>query len=289
MQRRICKNVFNKIGSNKLAMLGAIIIIIFLLAGTMANYIAPHDPIAVNIENKFLAPSLEYPFGTDQMGRCIFSRILFGTRTSLINALVVISFILVEGAFLGITAGYLGGWVDNVIMRLSDIASTFPSSLLALAIVGIFGSSAKNIMLVFICLWWAPFARIVRGVVIQIKEKDFVLAAIASGCSRKTIILKHILLNSISPIAVLATMRIAAVITHMASFSFIGLGLQPPAADWGVMLNDGRQFITTEPMLMFWPGMAIMLVIFGLNMFGEGISDMLSCVSGEKSGERKNE
>ena len=281
IKKRFWGNVFKTLKRDKLAVIGGIIIVTFLLAGLFAPYIAPHDPIAMDVEQNLLPPSLEYPFGTDQLGRCIFSRIIYGTRTSLANALVVLAGILVVGIPLGIIAGYIGGWIDNMIMRLSDIASTFPSSLLALAIVGITGPNIHNIMIVFIILWWAPFARIIRGMVIQLKEKDFVTAAIACGSSRFTIITKHILLNAVSPIIVLSTLKVASIIMHLASFSFIGLGTQPPTADWGVMLNDSRQFITTEPILMFWPGISIMLVIFGLNMFGEGLNGALKPVSSE--------
>lgn len=281
IKRKFWRNVFRTLCRDKLAMIGGIIIITFLFAGLFAPFIAPHDPIAMDVEQSLLPPSFEYPFGTDQLGRCIFSRIIYGTRTSLANALVVLAGILAVGVPLGITAGYVGGWVGNMIMRLSDISSTFPSSLLALAVVGITGPNIHNIMIVFILLWWAPFARIIRGMVIQLKEKDFVTAAIAAGSSRFTIITKHILLNAISPIIVLSTLKVASIIMHLASFSFIGLGTQPPTADWGVMLNDSRQYITTEPLLMFWPGISIMLVIFGLNMFGEGLNEALRPVSGE--------
>ena len=187
---------------------------------------------------------------------------------------------LLIGVPLGIMAGYAGGWLDNAIMRLVDIASTFPSSLLALAVVGVLGPSTMNIMLVFVVLWWAPFARIVRSMVIKLKEKEFVLAAIAAGSSQTAIILKHITLNSISPIIVLATLRIAAVIMHIAAFSFIGLGSQPPIADWGVMLSDSRQYLTSYPLMLLWPGLAIMLAVFAFNILGEGLNDALMPASG---------
>jgi peptide/nickel transport system permease protein len=189
--------------------------------------------------------------------------------------LLVLAGILAIAVPLGVLAGYMGGWIDNLIMRLADIVLTFPSSIVALAVVGILGPGIFNIMLVLILLWWAPFARIIRGTVLKLKEMDFVMAAKAAGTSEFDIVVKHILLNAISPITVLSTLRIASIITHIAAFSFIGLGTQPPASDWGVMLSDSRQFISSDLMLMIWPGLTIMIVVFGLNMFGEGLNEAI--------------
>lgn len=256
-------------------------IMIFILAGFFAPLVAPHDPYTVDLSLKLLKPCVEFPLGTDQLGRCILSRLIYGIRISLTSAVLATVFMLAIGVPLGIIAGYVGGWLDNIIMRLTDIVSTFPSSLLALAIVGILGPSTVNIMIVFILLWWAPFARIVRSMVITLKEKEFVMAAIASGSSRSAIILKHITLNAISPIIVLATLRVAAVIMHVASFSFIGLGSQPPTADWGVMLSDSRQYLTSHPLMLLWPGLAIMLAVLAFNLLGEGLNDLLLPSSSE--------
>lgn len=259
----------------RLGMAGMFILFVLLLLGLFAPYVVPHDPLLVNAKIKLLGSSLSYPLGTDQLGRCIFSRLIYGIRTSLSTAMLATLLMLMIGIPLGIISGYIGGKVDNFIMRLVDIASTFPSSLLALAAVGISGPSLFTILLVFILLWWAPFARIVRGTVMALKKKDFVLAAVAAGCSRRQIIMRHIVPSAVSSIIVLATLRIAAVITHVAGFSFIGLGSQPPIADWGVMLSDSRQYMLTHPMMMFWPGITIMLSVWALNMVGEGINDVL--------------
>ncbi len=269
-----------KFKKQKLAVLGLIIICAFIFAGIFAPVVAPHDPYAVDLTQKLLKPGAEFPLGTDQLGRCILSRLIYGIRTSLTTAIFATALMLAIGVPLGILAGYVGGWLDNAIMRLADIASTFPSGLLALAIVGVLGPSIVNIMIVFILLWWAPFARIVRSMVIKLKEKEFVMAAIAAGSSQTSIILRHITLNAVSPIIVLATLRIAAVIMHVAGFSFIGLGSQPPIADWGVMLSDSRQYLTSYPLMLFWPGLAIMLVVFAFNMLGEGLNDILSPAAG---------
>ncbi|WP_242950329.1 ABC transporter substrate-binding protein [Clostridium formicaceticum] len=248
-----------------------IIILLFIFAGIFVPIVSANDPYTVDITQKLPKPCTEFPLGTDHLGRCMLSRLIYGIRTSLSTAIIATILMLAIGVPLGIVAGYTGGWIDNLIMRLVDIASTFPSGLCALGIVGVLGSSTVNIMLVFVLLWWAPFARIVRSTVIKLKEKEFVLAAVASGSSRVSIILKHIILNVISPIIVLATLRIAAVIMHVAGFSFIGLGSQPLTADWGVMLSDSRQYLTSQPLMLVWPGLAIMLAVFAFNMLGEGV------------------
>ncbi len=277
------KIILKRFLHNRTGMLGLIIVIILVFVGLFAESLVPNNPYKVNIVNKLATPSSEFPLGTDQLGRCILSRIILGTRTSLFSAMIVTVVILIIGIPLGIIAGYTGGVVDSVIMRMADIASTFPSSLLALAIVGIFGPSLKNIIYVFIFLWWAPFARIVRSQVMKIKEMEYVVAAEAAGDSRLTIIMRHILPNTVSSIIVYATLRIAAVITHIASFSFIGLGSQPPTADWGVMLNDGRQFIMTEPKMLLWPGLAIVISVFAFNLLGEGFNDAMLPTSEDRA------
>ncbi|AKB31894.1 nickel ABC transporter, permease protein [Methanosarcina siciliae HI350] len=286
------KNALGKLKKEKLALMGLIIIMAFVCAGIFASAVSPNDPYKVDLSKKLLKPCAEFPLGTDQLGRCILSRLIYGTRTSLVTAIAATALILALGVPLGMIAGYLGGWIDNFIMRLADIASTFPSTLLALAVVGVWGPSIVNIMLVFVVLWWAPFARIVRSTVIKLKEKEFVLAAVASGSSRTSILLKHIALNTISPIIVLATLRIAAVIMHVAGFSFIGLGAQPPTADWGVMLSDSRQYLTSQPFLLLWPGLTITLSVLAFNLFGEGLNDFLLPSSGDmvviKGGDGKN-
>lgn len=275
------KNIVRKFVRNKGAMFGLAVVLVLLIIGVFAEQIAPHDPYAVDLLNKLEGPSREFPMGTDQMGRCMLSRIIVGTRTSLFSAVFVTTVILLIGVPLGIIAGYMGGAVDSLIMRLADVASTFPSSLLAFAIVGIFGPSLNNLILVFMFLWWAPFTRMVRSQVMKIKKSEYVMAAIAAGSSHRSIILHHVLPNSISSIIVYATMRIAAVIVHIASFSFIGLGSQPPTADWGVMLNDGRQYITSNPMMLLWPGLAIAISVLAFNALGEGLNDAMLPTSEE--------
>ncbi|WP_273801964.1 ABC transporter permease [Proteus vulgaris] len=268
-------NFLQRFLQQRLAMTGVVIILFLVILGIFAPYLAPHDPYLTNVKLKLMSASFDYPLGTDQLGRCVFSRLIYGIRTSLSTAVLATALMLSIGIPLGILAGYVGGKTDNLIMRLVDIASTFPSSLLALAAIGITGPSLMTILLVFIALWWAPFARIIRGSVIALKEKDFIQAAVSVGSPHHRIIFHHIIPNAMSSIIVLATLRIAAVITHVAAFSFIGLGSQPPIADWGVMLSDSRQYMTQYPMMIIYPALAIMLSVWALNMIGEGLNDVL--------------
>lgn len=268
-------NFLQRFLQQRLAMTGVVIILFLVILGIFAPYLAPHDPYLTNVKLKLMSASFNYPLGTDQLGRCVFSRLIYGIRTSLSTAVLATALMLSIGIPLGILAGYVGGKTDNLIMRLVDIASTFPSSLLALAAIGITGPSLMTILLVFIALWWAPFARIIRGSVIALKEKDFIQAAVSVGSPHHRIIFHHIIPNAMSSIIVLATLRIAAVITHVAAFSFIGLGSQPPIADWGVMLSDSRQYMTQYPMMIIYPALAIMLSVWALNMIGEGLNDVL--------------
>jgi ABC-type dipeptide/oligopeptide/nickel transport systems, permease components len=261
--------------AHRLALAGLGILVALLLAGIFSPLLALHDPYAVNAKLKLMTPNAEFLLGTDQLGRCILSRLIYGITTSLTTAIAATLLMLAIGVPLGILAGYVGGRTNNFVMRLADIASTFPSGILALAVAGILGPGLFNILMVFVLLWWAPFARIVRSSVIMLKKKDFVLAAVASGSCHTSIILRHIMPNAISPIIVLATLRIAAVIIHVAAFSFIGLGTQSPMADWGVMLSDSRQYMTSHPLMLLWPTLAIMLSVFALNLLGEGLNEAL--------------
>lgn len=282
-EAKMMGNILKKRLRRKAVVLGLVGILLIVLLGAFAERIAPHDPYRVDLSIKLLSPCAAYPLGTDQLGRCVLSRLIYGTRTSLYTAMIVTFAILVIGVPLGILAGYAGGVVDNLIMRLADVASTFPSSLLALAIVGIFGPGLKNLMLVFIFLWWAPFARIVRSCVMKLKETEFVMAAVAAGSSHLAVVFRHIVPNALPSVIVYATLRIAAVIVHIAGFSFLGLGSQPPTADWGVMLNDGRPYISSHPLLLVWPGLMIAVVVLAFNLFGEGLNDALMPGAGERA------
>lgn len=282
-QKRQLKKMLEKFLENKSSVAGSIILLLFIFTAVFSDHLVLHDPNETNVALQLLGPSSEYPLGTDPMGRCILSRLIAGTPATLGNAVLVLIGMLLIGVPLGIIAGNYGGLVDTIIMRAVDIVCTFPSSMVALAVVSILGPGTLNIMLVLVSLWWAPLARMVRGEVLQIKEKEYVLAAKAAGSSNLQIMIHHILPNIISPVIVYATLRVGAIIMHIAGFSFIGLGTQPPYADWGVMLSDSRDYISIAPALMVWPGLAIMLVVFSLNLAGEGMSQAIRPYAGNIS------
>jgi peptide/nickel transport system permease protein len=182
------------------------------------------------------------------------------------------------GLPLGLLAGYAGGRVDTAIMRIIDLFMAFPGTILALAVAGLLGPSVKNLILALGGLWWAGYARLIRGMVIQIKEQDFILAAQAAGCSRRRIVIHHIVMHVLMPVIILATLEVGAIILAIAGYSFIGLGAQPPAPEWGVMLSDSKGYIQTQPQLMLYPGMAIMLTVMAFNLLGEGLKDAMEKV-----------
>ena len=265
------QKVLHRLAKDKMAVLCGIILLAFLFVAIFSSSLTPNDPNEVHPELRLAEPSSQYPLGNDQLGRCILSRLIAGTSTTL----GVLAGILVVGVPLGMYAGFKGGIVDNIIMRLVDVLCTFPSSLVALAVVGILGPGLTNIMLVLVTLWWAPLARMVRGEVLQIKEKEFVTAARCSGLSDTKIVFRHVLLNIVPPVVVYATLRVGAIIMHIAGFSFIGLGTQAPMSDWGVMLSDAREYLRIAPRMMLWPGLCIVVVAFSLNVFGEGLGEAL--------------
>lgn len=253
------------------ARVGAAIVLLFLLAGLLAPWIAPSDPLQIHMEHKLSLPSLEYPLGTDHLGRCVLSRLIYGIRTSLYYSLIVLAAVFSISVPIGLLAGYAGGKIDHFIMRIIDILLAFPSLILSLAITAMLGPSMKNLMIAFVAVWWTGYTRVIRGMVLQIKESDFIMAARAAGTSPLQIVFRHILLNTARPILVLASLEVGTIILSIAGLSFLGLGAQPPAPEWGIMLNDSRPYIQTAPRLLLFPGLTIMLVVLGFNLLGEGL------------------
>lgn len=260
---------------NKIAVIGLIIIISLVFIALSAPFIAPHDPIEQNLEKRLSPPSKEYPMGTDDLGRCLLSRIIYGARVSLQVGVIVVGIITVIGVTLGLISGYYGGTVDEIIMRFVDIVLAFPGIILALAIAGALGPGLFNVMLALAMVSWAGLARVVRGSVLSIKEKEFVESARALGCSDVYIMTRHILPNVMAPVIVLATLDMAFIILAAAGLSFLGLGAQPPVPEWGSMLNSGRAFMRTAPHLTTFPGLAIMIAVLAFNFLGDGLRDAL--------------
>ncbi|SMD01497.1 nickel ABC transporter permease subunit NikC [Sporomusa malonica] len=251
------------------------IILLNILVAIFAPYIAPHDPNDVSLERKLMLPDNNYLLGTDHLGRCILSRLIYGARVSLGAAFAVMSVTLSISTVVGVVSGYAGGRVDALIMRICDIFLAFPSLILALALVGVMGPGLPNVVLAMALSQWAWYARMIRGMVLSLKERNYVLAAKVAGTGQATIIAKHILPNILPQIAVLATLDVGWVILHIAGMSFLGLGIQPPTPEWGAMINDGRQFLRGYPSLMAYPGLMILSVVMSFNLLGDALRDMV--------------
>ncbi len=260
---------------NRGAVVGAGIVLIFIFSAVFAPFIAPYDPLESNLEDALKGHSLKYWLGTDEQGRDILSRIIWGGRMSLAIGVVAVSIAIVAGVILGLVSGYVGGKVDNLIMRMMDILMAFPGILLAMAIVSALGPSTVNLMIAIGIYSVPTFARVVRGSVLSIKEMEYIEAARANGLSDFFIVLTHVLPNCVGPFMVLATLRVATAILVGAGLSFLGLGPQPPAPEWGAMLSSGRLYLRTAPWVATYPGVAIMFVVLGFNILGDGVRDAL--------------
>lgn len=256
--------------------IGLILVVLFILTAVFAPLLAPNPPLLVDVANKLKGPSLQYWLGTDQLGRCIASRLIWGSRNSLLYSAVVMLVTLLIGVPVGMISGYIGGKVDNIVMRVIDLFMAMPSFVVALAIAGTLGASGKNLILAMSCVYWASYARLSRALTIQIKQQNFVMALRAGGCTNRQILFRHIFKNIASSIIALATMEFGAVILAIAGFSFIGLGVQPPTPEWGIMLSDSKNYIQTFPQLMLYPGIVIMIVVMAFNLLGDGMKHGIS-------------
>ncbi|RLB05770.1 MAG: ABC transporter permease [Deltaproteobacteria bacterium] len=255
---------------NKLAWAGAVIIAILMVTAILAPFLAPFDPMAIDLAGELEGPSMGHPLGQDKLGRDILSQIIYGSRTSLLVGFVVVGVSLVLGVTLGALAGYFGGFLDTILMRVVDILLAFPGILLAIALAGILGPSMKNIILALCILGWVGYARLVRAQVLAEKNREYVLAAKALGGSHSRIILRHILPNVFAPVIVEATFGLAGVILAESSLSFLGLGPQD-VPTWGRLLNEGAQYLLFAPHVATFPGIAIMLTVLGFNFLGDGL------------------
>lgn len=266
----------NRIMRQRKTQIGLAIAILFILVAIFAPLIAPNNPTLVDVTVKLQNPSLKYPFGTDQLGRCVFSRIVCGSRYSLFYSFTVLAITLIVGLPVGMIAGYVGGKWDTAIMRVIDIFLAMPSFIIVLAIAGSFGTSGRNLILAISMSYWANYARVSRALTLKIKGESYFQALKAGGLSNVRIIFKHVLRNIMPSIIALATVEIGSIILSIAGYSFIGLGVKPPTPEWGIMLSESKPFIQTFPQLMMYPGLTIMLIVFGVNMLGEGVQDGLS-------------
>ncbi|GGK30523.1 diguanylate cyclase [Caldalkalibacillus thermarum] len=269
------RDVFRSLRRNKLAMVGAGIILFFVLLALTAPFITSYEYHEQDMMNRLQPPSSEHWFGTDDFGRDIFTRIVYGARISLQVGFFAVTGALVFGTLLGMLAGYYGGWVDMLISRLFDIMLAFPAILLAIAIVAILGPSLENALIAIAIVNIPIFGRLVRSKVLSLKEEEFVMAAKAQGMRNSQIIVQHILPNSLAPIIVQASLGFGTAILEAAALGFLGLGAAAPTPEWGKMLSDSRAFIQSAPWTVLAPGLSIMLLVLGFNLIGDGLRDAL--------------
>ncbi|WP_322631443.1 nickel transporter permease [Aedoeadaptatus coxii] len=273
-QSRI-KDLLHIFYKNKMAVAGFIIILAMVIIAVFAPLIATQAPEAQDLAARFQSPSAAHFFGTDNFGRDIFSNVVYGARISLFIGLVATIISVIIGTIIGAVAGFFGGAVDNLMMRLVDIILSIPSLILAIAISAVLGTGLRNLILAVSLSSITNYARIVRASVLSVKEQEYVEAAKIGGASNFRLIFRHILPNCTGPIIVQATLGVGTAILQAASLSFIGLGVQPPTPEWGGMLSQGRSYIRDYPHMTIFPGLAIALTIFSLNLFGDGLSDTL--------------
>jgi len=263
------------------ALFGMLVVVAVLLGAAMAPWVAPFDPLEQDIGQRLKEPGWQdaqgrvHPLGTDHLGRDILSRIVYGSRIALVVGLAAVMISGVLGMITGLVAGYFGGRVDDFLMRLADIQLAFPFILLAIAVIGVLGPSLRNIIIVIGVSSWVVYARVVRGEVLSIREREYVQAAIALGSQHRRVLFSHVLPNTFTPWLVVATLDMARVIVIESALSFLGLGVQPPTPTWGGMLADGRVYLSTAWWLATFPGLAILITVLGINLLGDGLRDTL--------------
>jgi peptide/nickel transport system permease protein len=260
---------------HRLAVTGAAIVALLAFVAVFGRAIAPYDPLGMDFGALFAPPSLQHPFGTDEFGRDIFSRVLYGARVSMQVAFIAVGISGTAGVLLGLLAGFLGGWVDELVMRVMDVLFAFPAVLLAITVMAILGRGVGNAMIAIAIVYVPIFARVTRGAVISVRGREYVTAARALGKGSMGIMVRHVLPNSLGPIIVQTSLSLAFAILAEAALSFFGLGTQPPDPSWGRMLSEGRGFLRQAPWMGIFPGLAIMVSVMGFNFLGDGLRDLL--------------
>ncbi|MGA1875760.1 MAG: nickel transporter permease [bacterium] len=265
--------MLQKLLKNKLTILGFAIIAAFIIMALFARSLTPYSPNQIDLAHRLTEPNRNHLLGQDNLGRDILSRIIYGSRISLWVGFSTITVSAFIGFLLGSLAGYYGGWIDELIMRLVDILMAFPGILLAIALMAVLGPSLNNVILTLCLIGWVGYARLIRGQVLFLRETEFVLSAKALGLGSLRIIFRHLLPNVLGPLIVQATFGMAGNIVAEAGLSFLGLGVQPPTPSWGAMLNEGRSVLLNTPHLTTFPGLAIMFIVLGFNFIGDGLRD----------------
>ena len=280
-EERYWLSTLKRLARRRTALFGLAVVVIVLLAAAFAAWLTPFDPLEQDINQRLKEPGWRnaagqmHALGTDHLGRDILARVIFGSRIALVVGLSAVLISGVLGMMIGLVAGYFGGKVDDFFMRLADIQLAFPFILLAIAVIGVLGANLRNIIIVIGVSSWVIYARVVRGEVLSIRERDFVQAAIALGSRDGRILVRHVLPNAFTPWLVVATLDMARVIVIESALSFLGLGVQPPTPTWGGMLADGRVYLSTAWWLATFPGLAILVTVLGINLLGDGLRDTL--------------
>lgn len=269
------ETIINGFKTNRAFAVTSVLVLVLIAIAFAAPVLAPYDPTHAAMKDAFLEPGAQHFFGTDKLGRDCFSRVLYGARASLTGVLVLVASVFVVGTTMGVVSGYFGGKVDMVIMRISDMMISFPGMILAIAIAGIMGGSLVNAVFALTIVSWTKYARLSRSMVLKVKRRDFVEAAIVNGGTSPHILWVHILPNILPMMVITAAADIGALMMELAGLSFLGFGSQPPAPEWGLMLNEGRQQLQTAPWLMFFPGLAIFVTVVVFNLWGDNLRDVL--------------
>lgn len=269
------ENLLRGFQENKAFRISTLLVLILVIVAVSAPLIAPYDPLDAIMKDANMEPSAAHLFGTDKLGCDVLSRILYGASYSLSSVLILVSAIFIVGTTLGVLAGYFGGKVDIIIMRIADMMISFPGMILAIAIAGIMGGSLVNAMIALLVVTWTKYARLARSMVLKVKKRDFVEAAVVNGGTPIHILWTHIVPNILPLMVITAAADIGAMMMELAGLSFLGFGSQPPAPEWGLMLNEGRIQLQTAPWLMFFPGLAIFLTVVIFNLWGDALRDVL--------------
>jgi peptide/nickel transport system permease protein len=255
--------------------IGLGLVALVIICAIFAPLLSPHDPYEMHQNHRMLGPSAFYPLGTDEFGRDILSRIIYGSRISLQVGLISVTIALIVGGVLGLISGFFGGWIDTIISRLLDIGFAFPEILLAIALIAVLGPELRNVMIAIGIVYTPSFARVVRGPVLAVRSQEYIEASRVAGAGRTRMLFRHVLPNVAAPLIVQATIAFSFAILTEASLSFLGLGAQPPEPSWGSMLNGGRRFVELAPWMAIFPGIAIMIAVLGFNLIGDWLRDLL--------------
>ncbi len=268
-------NVFKSLLKRKMIWFALPVIVMVLAMALLAPWLAPCNPDDVDLSRKLSPPSSQNLLGTDHLGRDILSRLIWGARTSMGSVFIIINLVMLSSLVVGCLAGYAGGWVDSLFMRICEVFLTFPTFILAMFLIGVLGTGMVNVILAIVLTHWAWYARIIRGLVLSLKNREYILYAKVAGTRPLSIIIRHLAPPVLAQLVILATLDIGHMMLHVSGLSFLGLGVQPPTPEWGVMINDARQYIWTQPELLMYPGLMIFLSVLAFNIPSDALRDSL--------------